>query len=80
MLYMGDESGRKLKSYSSKEADDHMRAGFRFNPRGFGRHGDALICDLEQGLDLWLSHKEDDLVLVCLALIDDSGHVFQLLE
>lgn len=57
-----------------------MGAGFRFDPRGFGRHGDALICDLEQGLNLGLSHKEDDLVLVDLALIDDPRHVFQLLE
>jgi hypothetical protein len=54
-------------------------ARFGLDPGGLGRHGDALVGNLEKSLNFRLPHEENDLMLVDLLLVDDSRHVFELL-
>lgn len=55
-----------------------MRARLRFDPGRLWRHGHALICNLEERLNLWLPHKEDYPMSVKFFLIDNSREIFEL--
>lgn len=57
-----------------------MRAGLGLYPGWFGRHGHILISDLENSLNLWLPHKEDDTMFIDGVLVNDARHVFDFLH